>query len=126
MFGFRKKRRPGNRPPTTAEANRIVASKEGRCMPCLSWAQQGYMQLQDVVVGVDYDHSKSGNIRRGHDKGFGSCTWHHRKHPVEGMTTAETRAKYGPSLMDGGKTFAAAYGTDDELIALQTMELGHE
>lgn len=29
------------------------------------------------------------------------------------------RSLYGPSLMDGSKRFREAYGTDDELLALQ-------
>lgn len=70
--------------------------------------------------GCDYHHTKSGNIRRGHDKGFALCIWHHRGMHPEHYRAKEMRAHYGPSLMDGGKAFREAYGDDDSLIELQT------
>lgn len=114
--------------PTKAEAARIVAAKEGPCIPCLSWAISGQMDIAEVVVGGDYDHKKSGNIRRGHMQGFCSCGWHHRRLPL-GLCGSNWMASFfGPSIMDGSKAFRAAYGTDDELIQLQTMviELGQD
>jgi len=122
MRQFRKKRRAGNKPMNKAERAHVTEAKFGRCMPCLSWAQQGHMPMEDVAEGVSYDHKKSGNLRIGHMAGFGSCAWHHFKHPGEGWTEREMRAHFGPSLMDGGKTFNAAYGSDDELIELQKGE----
>jgi hypothetical protein len=35
-----------------------------------------------VVYGCDYNHAKSGNVRRGHAYGFALCTWHHRRHSM--------------------------------------------
>jgi len=32
-------------------------------------------------------------------------------------------ATYGPSLLDGSRTFRECYGTDDELIELQAESL---
>jgi len=69
---------------------------------------------------------KSGNLRRGHAFGIGLCPYHHRGVPDYGLRSADMRKLAGPSLMDGGKTFAAAYGTDDELLALQKRILGKE
>jgi len=106
--------------PTQAEAARIVAAKEGPCIPCLVWAMAGHMPLADVMQGGDYDHKKSGNIRRGHLFGFCACKWHHSRHPGEGWTHAAMRAHFGPSLMDGSRLFRDTYGTDDELIEVQT------
>ncbi|MBB5875873.1 Ref family recombination enhancement nuclease [Xanthomonas sp. 3498] len=114
------------RPPTPAEAARIVAAKEGPCMACLSAAAAGLMLPQEVVIGCDYNHTKSGNIRRGHMYGYALCTWHHRRHPREGWTLADTRERYGPSLMDGSRLFHETYGSDDELIEQQTYVLEHE
>lgn len=103
--------------PTKAEAARIVAAKEGPCMAC-------YLRFDGdpdrMIHGCDYHHTKSGNIRRGHEQGFALCVWHHRGLPISGSVTA-TRQAYGPSLMDGGKLFRDTYGDDDSLIELQTQ-----
>lgn len=107
-------------PPTAAEAARIEASKVGPCMACLSLVTQELLGARRVVYGCDYNHAKSGNKRRGHAFGYALCVWHHRRHPMPGKTFAETREIYGPSLMDGSRTFHETYGTDDELIAQQT------
>lgn len=112
--------------PTKAEAHRMVEAKFGRCIPCLAWALAGHMPIDDVMQGGDYDHKKSGNVRRGHSAGFCSCKWHHVRHPGEGWTFPAMRAHFGPSLLDGSKLYRDAYGTDDELIELQTKELQGE
>jgi hypothetical protein len=109
--------------PTKAEAHRIVESKFGRCIPCLSWALAGNMPMENVMIAGDYDHKKSGNIRRGHMKGYCACKWHHVRHPGEGWTFEQMRAHFGPSLLDGSKLYRDAYGSDDALIELQTQEL---
>lgn len=112
--------------PTKAEAARIVAAKEGPCMACLRLAAEGLLLPREVVIGCDYNHAKSGNIRRGHMYGYALCTWHHRRHPREGVSMAGMRERYGPSLMDGSRLFHETYGTDDELIEQQTYVLEHE
>lgn len=107
-------------PPTAAEEARIVFSKIGPCMACMSLVVQGLLDIEQVFVGGDYQHTKSGNIRRGHWFGFCLCVWHHRRHPFGKNSFAQMREKWGPSLMDGSRTFHETYGTDDELIAQQT------
>lgn len=119
MRRFRKHRRPGNRPMTPTEAARVVEAKTTACIPCLVWARMGRMPMAHVATCCGYDHSKSGNIRRGHDKGFGSCNWHHQALVDDGWTHAAMREHFGPSLMDGSRLFHDTYGSDDELIALQ-------
>lgn len=109
--------------PTTAEAARIVAAKEGPCMACLVRASNGEMDFDLIVFGCDYNHAKSGNIRRGHMYGYALCVWHHRRHPIGWYTIEGTAKKYGPSLMDGSRLFHETYGSDDYLIALQTENL---
>lgn len=123
---FRKKKRPGNRAPTKDEAARIVASKQGFCVPCLVWALMGAMPLEHVCVGVSYDHKKSGNIRIGHGAGHGSCSWHHygnQRLDPNGPTANRMRERYGPSLLDGSRLFHATYGSDAFLIDVQTEAL---
>jgi len=107
-------------PPNKEEAARIVLAKTGPCMACLALLQQQLLEPELVVYGCDYNHAKSGNLRRGHFFGFALCVWHHRRIPMEGSTFATMRQIYGPSLMDGSRTFHETYGSDDELIANQT------
>ncbi|MEN4938729.1 Ref family recombination enhancement nuclease [Stenotrophomonas sp. TWI1151] len=107
--------------PTAAEGARIEAAKVGPCMACLSLIAQGLMAPGQAVYGCDYNHAKSGNKRRGHAFGYALCVWHHRRHPMQGKTFSEMREIYGPSLMDGSRTFHETYGTDDELIEQQTV-----
>ena len=120
MKSFRRKRRPGNRAMTPDEAARVVAAKEGPCVACYLRAREWGMDPGRIAVGGDYNHCKSGNIRRGHAAGYCLCDWHHRHHPVQGVSHASMRDVWGPSLMDGSRLFHETYGSDDELIALQT------
>lgn len=106
---------------TAAEAARIEASKVGPCMACLSLVTRELLEPGLVVYGCDYNHAKSGNVRRGHAFGYALCKWHHMRHPLEGNTFATMRHIYGPSLLDGSRVFHETYGTDDELIAQQTL-----
>ncbi len=108
-------------PPTKGEATRIEAAKVGPCMACLALVMQQLLQPSLVVYGCDYNHAKSGNVRRGHAFGYALCKWHHMRHPLEGNTFATMRQIYGPSLLDGSRVFHETYGTDDELIAQQTL-----
>ncbi len=106
--------------PTTAEAERIERAKVGPCMACLVLKMAGLLSSHRVVYGCDYNNAKSGNRRRGHMFGYALCVWHHRRHPNEGKTLVQTRAIYGPSLMDGSRVFHETYGSDDDLIEQQT------
>lgn len=107
-------------PPTREEAARIELAKTGPCMACLALQMQELLDPELVVYGCDYNHAKSGNLRRGHMFGFALCKWHHMRYPMEGNTFATMRQIYGPSLMDGSRIFHETYGSDDELIANQT------
>ncbi|MGY6085132.1 Ref family recombination enhancement nuclease [Stenotrophomonas sp. SM006] len=107
-------------PPTREESARIELAKTGPCMACLALQMQQLLEPELVVYGCDYNHTKSGNVRRGHMEGYALCKWHHMRYPMEGNTFATMRQIYGPSLMDGSRTFHETYGSDDELIANQT------
>lgn len=127
MKRFRSSRRPGNRAMTQAERGVVRDAKEAKCIPCLVWAEAGNMPLSDVANCCDWDHSKSGNIRRGHRHGFASCLWHHRRRiEVDGWTFERMRAHFGPSLLDGSRLFHETYGSDDYLISRQRQLLGLE
>lgn len=104
--------------PTKQEAARIVAAKEGPCMACSVWSVEFGTRCD--YEGCDYNHCKSGNIRRGHLFGYALCAWHHRAVPNDGFTPIEMRHVFGPSLMDGSKRFHETYGSDDNLIDRQT------
>lgn len=79
----------------------------------------GNMPREDCATCCEYDHKKSGNIRRGHRFGYAACMWHHRGRVGDGWNHAHMRRHFGPSLMDGSRLFRDTYGSDDELIALQ-------
>ena len=117
---MRKGRSTGK--PTKAEDARIVACKEGRCIACI--IQQEKTGNYCDNDGCDYHHLKSGNIRRGHRFGIGLCGHHHRKIPIAGYRTTEMVCYFGPSLMDGSRAFREAYGSDDELLAMQDKLIG--
>lgn len=111
------------KPPTMAEHDRMMACKEGPCMACYVGARDGWITRSFVVHGCDYNHCKSGNIRRGHAFGYALCIYHHRKHPMGDCSLPLTQMLYGPSLMDGSRKFHEIYGSDDELISLQNEVL---
>lgn len=113
------------------------ACKAGPCIPCLVGAANGLIDPRDVVRGgededgmplpmVTYQHCKSGNMRRGHDAGFGCCIWHHfgtqQLHAL-GMSKEEAFARWGPSLFHQARAFHETFGTDDELIEVQAFVL---
>lgn len=110
--------------PTRKEVERIVASKEGECMACALLAERDELEPELVVVGCDYNHAKSGNIRRGHRWGYALCVWHHRRHPHGQWDFKRMRHIYGPSLMDGSALFHSTFGSDDDLIARQDKTIG--
>lgn len=107
----------------------MARCKVGPCMACLSAFRQGLLADEQVCVGGDYHHTKSGNLRRGHRYGFCLCLWHHhgtqQLHAL-GMPAAAARALWGPSLHDEGRLFRSTYGSDDDLIDLQRRILEGE
>jgi len=107
-------------PPNKEESARIELAKTGPCMACLALLEQQLLEAELVIYGCDYNHAKSGNLRRGHAFAYALCKWHHMRYPMEGNTFATMRQIYGPSLLDGSRTFHETYGSDDELIANQT------
>lgn len=113
--------------PTKAESERIEAVKSGPCLACIAWGESGNAPWGfHVTIGCDAHHLLSGGRRIGHMATVGLCPWHHRQVPDWGCTAKEMRAYYGPSLMDGSKTFRDTYGDDESLMKLQNELLGAE
>jgi hypothetical protein len=110
--------------PTREEAAYIEAIKTGPCIACLVWDESGQSPPMFVGAwGCDAHHLLSGGHRIGHFFAIGLCGHHHRRIPLEGFSHAHMRALFGPSLMDGSKTFRATYGSDAELLARQDESL---
>lgn len=113
--------------PTKRESEYIERCKTGPCVACYQWEGEcngvygGWVQSP-----CDFNHCKSGNIRRGHMYGYGLCKWHHMRHPLDGRSHSEMGVMFGPSLMDGSRLFRLTYGSDDDLIALQRELIGWE
>jgi hypothetical protein len=109
----------GGKHVTKADAARRDAIKAGNCMACdvrgIDVSGQGLVQ---------WHHLLSGGRRRGHRFTIGLCLWHHLRAPLWGHSFDEMTDEYGPSLLDGSKTFHAAFGSDDELLARQDALIG--
>jgi len=106
---------------TKAEAARIDAVKRAGCVCCIA---RGY-KPDDDAPAVEAHHLLSGGIRRGHRYTVGLCAWHHRgRLIVQGWDHARHRAELGPSLAEGSVPFAAAFGSDDELLGIADAMIG--
>jgi hypothetical protein len=109
---------------TKAEASYIEAIKNGFCIACLIWEQSDESPPMFVPQwGCDCHHLKSGNVRVGHFWSVGLCAYHHRGVPLEGWNPKHMRKHFGPSLMDGSRTFHDVYGSDADLLAAQDEAL---
>lgn len=124
MRGYRKNRRPGNRPMTAGEAEVVDRAKAGPCMACMIRAADGKMRGTLVQRGHEWDHHKSGNIRIGHLYGAALCLWHHKRRILfEDRSFDWHLTTLGPSRLDGGVLFAKAYGDDVFLSLAQLRRL---
>jgi hypothetical protein len=106
--------------PTKEEEARIIASKEGPCVCCFIQLHRGLIDEQDVSYQNDYHHVTSGGRRLGHMSGMGLCKYHHVGHPIPGYSKGQARDLFGPSLMDGSRTFRDYFMDNQTLIDLQT------
>lgn len=122
------KRGPSTTTPTKAEAAYIEAVKSGPCVCCVLWAMKknGWpleLAVDCANVGVDFHHLLAGGRRRGHEHGVGLCEWHHRGVSVELIALAIMRKLHGPALSEGSRPFHLAFGSDDDLVAVQKQIL---
>lgn len=123
----------GSKPATTAERAHMGRCKQGPCIPCLVGVALGIIRPEHACRGgeaadghdlgmMEFNHCKSGNLRRGHRYGWAACLWHHHGSQQLfrlGMTRAEAFARWGPNLFDQSKLFHDTFGSDDDLIEVQ-------
>ena len=110
--------------PNRVEAGYIENCKTWECVACAIWEASGEAPPMFVpCFGCDFHHFISGGIRVGHLWGVGLCLWHHRRVPLDGWSEQAMRRHFGPSLMDGSRTFREAFGTDAELLRDQDLIL---
>lgn len=106
--------------PTREEAAYIEACKTYECVACSIREQSPEKPPFFVpVFGCEFHHFVSAGIRVGHLWGCALCQWHHRRIPLGGWSFEAMRRHFGPSLLDGSKTFHAAFGSDADLLAAQ-------
>ena len=103
---------------TPEESRRIYLSKHMvGCLPCLlnGWPNQH----------ADYHHVTNGDARYGHMIGFPMCLWHHRGKVdwSHTMTLDETRERMGPSYELHRKDFLERYGSERQLVELNTRAI---
>lgn len=127
----------GAKAATLAESDHMGLCKAGPCIPCLVGVAIGLIDPTHACRGgtaadghdlpmMEFNHCKSGNLRRGHLFGFAICTWHHhgtQQLHILGMSASEARARWGPSLFDQAKLFHDTFGSDDDLIEAQAFVL---
>ena len=73
---------------------------------------------------TEVQHPLSGNKRRGHEYTYPLGRWHHQGIPLQGVSSAEMRVRFGPSLKLESKEFHKRFGSDDALIARTDELLG--
>ena len=120
LKAYRKKRRPGNRGRTKAEDAYMLAVKKAGCICCIA---QGFRPSGDPESRpmVEAHHLLSGGIRIGHHAIVGLCQYHHRDVLiVNGWDRATHRRELGPSLLSGSVAFHEHFGSDADLLAMQS------
>lgn len=106
---------------TCVESAYVEACKTWECVACSVREQSAECPpfFVPVLGACEFHHLKSGNVRIGHLWGVALCQWHHRGVPIEGWRMEAMRRHFGPSLMDGSRTFHATYGSDAQLLEAQ-------
>jgi len=105
----------GGKALTKADLARRTMIHAGPCMACI---QRG---IDMTGSGYVQWHHTAGKKR--HDLTCGLCMWHHMARPMFGMSHAQLREQYGPSLAEGSKPFHAEFGSDAELLERQNQYL---
>lgn len=103
--------------PTKAEQARFSKLHELGCIACRLNGHEGsgYVQIH---------HLLSGNKRRGHDATIPLCPWCHTGMPFDSRSAGWFLDNFGPSYHRHKRAFQAAYGSDDELLAMVNELIG--
>lgn len=127
----------GSKPPSKADLAHMGRCKAGPCIPCLVGVSLGLIDPAHACRGgtaadghdlpmMEFNHAKSGNLRRGHRYGYAVCLWHHhgsqQLHAL-GMAYGDAFLRWGPNLHDQGNLFRRTFGSDDDLIEVQAYVL---
>lgn len=113
----RSRLKAGRRQPISQQhRRRFDAIQQIGCVACLLDGRPG--------EPCDIHHVLRGGKRLGHDHTIGLCPHHHRGLPRDGLTAQETAALLGPSMAREPRAFAAAYGSQEALLAMQDRLLG--
>ena len=72
---------------------------------------------------ADIHHLTSGGRRRGDDHTISLSPYHHRGLLPANMRRQRAMGIYGPSFAHGRREFAAFFGDDDRLLAIQNLVL---
>ena len=127
----------GSKPPSRLELEHMGRCKNGPCIACLVGVSLGIIAPTDACRGgsaddghdlpmMEFNHCKSGNVRRGHLAGYALCLWHHHGRQrlyVLGETYGDALARWGWNLHDHANLFHATFGSDDDLIEAQAWWL---
>lgn len=113
--GAQLKARP-RQAPTQAERARFTDLQAPGCLACRAEGHPG--------TPADVHHVLLGGRRRGHRFTMALCPWHHRGVPPDPLRPSEARGALGPSLALHPAAFAARYGSQEALLALQDALLG--
>ena len=105
----------GQKPPTSAESERLGALKELWCLPCAMDNWDG--------VPPDVQHVLSGKYRIGHHATYPACKWHHQAEPPPGLTIDDATARYGPSFALEKRRYEEVYAPERDLILIADIAL---
>ena len=104
--------KPGRRQTISHQhRRRFGAIQQIGCLACLLDGRPG--------EPCDIHHILQGGRRVGHDGTIGLCPHHHRGLPRNGLTAQQTADLFGPSMAHQPREFAAAYGSQEALLAMQ-------
>jgi hypothetical protein len=100
---------------------RSLKVKSLPCIACEIWgvAHQPFLtEANHLNLG-----GKAGQKRRGNSYSIPLCRWHHQGYTPRQFNSLAMAGLYGPSLARQSKAFRAAFGSDDELLALTNERL---
>lgn len=115
--------------PTTEQLERWDRMRTLGCIACLlnevdhDLARVPRTTMVPHAGNQEIHHLTSSGRRRGHDDSICLCRYHHQGDllPRYDVGYRETVRTFGPSFGRGRATFAAKYGTDDQLLAYQQL-----
>lgn len=114
----------GSKKASKVEGQYIERVKLRPCVACTLRVSWGVLDPSLAWKWGEFDHLKSGNVRRGAAVGICLCAWHHRAVPCEYApgkfrSSEEMEQIWGTSKAQGSALFHETYGTQEELLEVQ-------